>query len=116
MSLRKSSLVLVLALCLGGLPSAWAGSKVDPSLTVQEVWAKECKSCHGEDGRADTKMGKKHKVDDLTNKDWQAKHSDEKIKKAIVDGKADTKMKAYGDKLTPEQVQGLVKHIRTLAK
>ncbi len=83
---------------------------------VGDVWKAKCKSCHGEAGAAETPNGKKYKVDDMTSADWQAKHSDEKIKKAIMDGKPDTKMKAFKDKLSEAEIDGLVKLIRTFKK
>ncbi|MGA9525060.1 MAG: c-type cytochrome [Myxococcaceae bacterium] len=83
---------------------------------VTEVWTAKCKSCHGESGKADTAQGKKHKIEDMSTADWQAGHTDGEIKKAITDGVADTKMKAYGDKLSAAEIDGLVKHVRALKK
>jgi cytochrome c553 len=97
---------LVLALSLAA--NAYAEEAAD-------VWKAKCKSCHGEDGKAKTKMGEKEKIPDLTLADWQKNHSDEKIRAAITDGSKDNaKMKPFKDKLTPEQIDALVKHIRAL--
>ncbi len=80
-----------------------------------DVWKAKCKSCHGEDGKAKTKMGEKEKIPDISLADWQKRHSDEKIRKVIAEGSADNaKMKAFKDKLTPEQIDALVKHVRGL--
>jgi mono/diheme cytochrome c family protein len=82
---------------------------------AKDVWNAKCKSCHGEDGKAQTKMGQKEKIPDITLADWQKSHSDEKIRAVIAEGSKDnTKMKAFKDKLTPEQIDALVKYIRTL--
>ena len=79
------------------------------------IWSAKCKSCHGADGKAQTKMGKKEDIDDLTDAGWQKRHSDEKIRNVIANGsKKNAKMKPYKDKLTPEQIELLVQHIRTL--
>lgn len=79
-----------------------------------DIWKAKCKSCHGATGKADTKEGRKHKIDDLTEADWQQRHSDEKIRKVIAEGKPDTKMKAYKDKLSAQEIDALVAYIRTL--
>jgi cytochrome c6 len=83
---------------------------------VADLWKAKCKSCHGEAGAAETPNGKKYKVDNLTDAGWQSRHSDEKIKKVIMEGKKDTKMKAYKDKLSEAEIDALVKHIRTFKK
>ena len=81
--------------------------------TVPEIWKSKCKSCHGEDGKADTKTGKKEKVQDMTVATWQSEWSDEKMKKIILEGSKDNKkMKPFKDKLSAEEVDGLIKHIR----
>jgi mono/diheme cytochrome c family protein len=102
----KTRFALVLTLALAA--NAYAEE-------VKDVWNAKCKSCHGEDGKAKTKMGEKEKIPDMTNADWQKNHSDEKIRDYIVNGSKDNpKMKPFKDKLTPEQIDSLVKYIRTL--
>lgn len=81
-----------------------------------EIWSKKCASCHGKTGAGDTKMGQKHKVEDMTDAGWQTSHSDDKIRKAIVEGVKGTKMKAFGDKYSAEEIDALVKLIRTFKK
>ena len=87
---------------------------------VSAIWKKKCANCHGMDGKADTKMGHSQKIADMTTDKWQKEWTDSKMKDAIVngikkDGK-DTKMKAFGDKLKPEEIAGLMKFVRGLAK
>jgi mono/diheme cytochrome c family protein len=80
-----------------------------------DLWKAKCKGCHGEDGKAKTKMGQKEKIDDFTNADWQKRHSDADIKRVIRDGsEKNQKMKAFGEKLTDQEIDALVKYIRTL--
>lgn len=101
-------------LCLAAaLAFSFAAAPALADDAVKEVWTAKCKSCHGATGKADTKQGKKHKVDDLTDAKWQERHSDEKIKKAIAEGVPDTKMKSYKDKLSDAEMDGLVKLIRS---
>ena len=74
-----------------------------------------CAKCHGEDGKGDTKMGKKLGIKDYTDAKVQAELKDDEMAKAITGGIKDKagkeKMKAYSD-LTPAEVQDLVAHIR----
>ncbi len=89
---------------------------------TERTWKAKCSSCHGPDGKGDTEKGKKMKVADYTSKDWQGKVTDDELKKAISEGvkkEADgvkKEMDPFKDELKPEQIDALVKHIRSLAK
>lgn len=88
--------------------SAWA----DDATVV--LWNKHCKSCHGEDGKAQTKTGKAEKIEDMSTAEWQAEWTDEKAKKIILEGSKDNKkMKGFKAKLKDEEVDALIKHMRT---
>src|ERR1700694_822845 len=79
---------ILLAVTLGG--SAYAAD-----WPAEDLWYK-CKGCHGMDGKANTKIGVKEKIPDLTSPTWQAQMSDEQIKKLINNGsEKNSKMKAY---------------------
>jgi cytochrome c6 len=73
----------------------------------------KCATCHGAEGKGDTAMGKAMKVKDLAADDVQ-KQSDADLTGVIVKGKKP--MPGYEGKLTPEQIAGIVKYIRTLKK
>jgi mono/diheme cytochrome c family protein len=97
-----------LVMALGLASSAYAED-------IADVWKAKCKSCHGEDGKAQTKMGQKESIDDFSSPAWQKHESDEELREVITEGSSrNKKMKAYKDKLTPEQIDGLVRYIRTL--
>lgn len=84
-----------------------------------ETWDKECAKCHGKDGSGQTAMGKKLKLKDYTDASVQAGFTDEEAIKAIKEGiKEDgkTRMKAYGDKLSDDEIKALVAHVRSLKK
>ena len=81
---------------------------------AQEIFEQKCKFCHGEDGRGKTKKGKQYKVPDFTSKKFQKNESDEEIKDAITNGVPKSKMKAFKDKLTPDQIDALAKYVRAL--
>ena len=62
------------------------------------------------------------KVRDMTSAEFQKDLTDEKIKQTITDGLSREKngvkqeMTLQKDKLTPEQIDALVKYVRGLAK
>jgi mono/diheme cytochrome c family protein len=82
-----------------------------------DIWKAKCKGCHGEDGAAKTRAGQKENIADFTSAEWQKGHSDEKIRVAIAEGsKTNSKMKAFKDRLTPAEIDSLVKYIRGFGK
>lgn len=100
-------LVLVLALTAA---LAFAAPAADD-------WENNCASCHGPDGKAQTKQGKKLKIRDYTDAKVQAEMKDEDMLKAILDGvKVDGKerMKGYRDELSEEEAKALVEYIRKM--
>lgn len=86
---------------------------------VSESWEKDCRKCHGPDGKGETKMGQKYGVKDYTSAEVQAKFTDADMVKAIKEGVKDAdgkdRMKAYPD-FTDEQVKALVAYIRAFKK
>ena len=75
----------------------------------------QCAKCHGKDGRART-FKSKHFVHarDLTNAQWQAEVTDERLFNSITKGKG--KMPAFGKKLPEDQIDALVRYVRQLKK
>ncbi len=86
---------------------------------AKSIFENKCASCHGQDGKGQTKLGQKLEIRDLTDPKVQESMKDEEMFKAIKEGiKKDdtTKMKAFGDKLTDEQIKALVAYVRSLKK
>jgi mono/diheme cytochrome c family protein len=74
------------------------------------LYAKNCKSCHGADGKGQTTMGKKSKAKDYTTAEGQ-KWTDAEGVKAILEGMG--KMKGYKEKgITEADAKELVAFIR----
>jgi mono/diheme cytochrome c family protein len=71
----------------------------------------KCAACHGADGKGETPMGKKLNIKDLGSDDVQKMH-DSELNNIISKGK--DKMPGYEGKLSKEQIEDLVKYIRTL--
>jgi mono/diheme cytochrome c family protein len=82
-------------------------------------WKKDCASCHGDDGRGDTKKGRKYLINDLTDPSFQAKFTDEEaassIKVGLKDAKGKVIMKAIRG-VTDDEVKALVAYVRSLKK
>jgi mono/diheme cytochrome c family protein len=104
----------LLAVALASLALA-ATARAD-EIDAAALWTKQCKSCHGLDGKGQTEQGKKLKLEDLSTAEWQGKpkHTDAFIKDVIANGIKDTKMKAYKEKLSEAEIDALVKHVRSL--
>jgi cytochrome c553 len=108
----KKLIVASLAFLVAGAVSVNAAD-------AKENWEKNCTKCHGADGKGKTKMGEKLAVKDYTDAKVQDKMKDDAMIKAIKEGVKDgdtTKMKAFGDALSDDEIKALVKHIRDFKK
>lgn len=79
-----------------------------------DVYKAKCAVCHAPDGSGNSVMGKKLGAKDLRSDEVQKK-SDAELNDVITNGMGKT-MPAYKDKLTADQIKGLVVYIRDLAK
>ena len=87
---------------------------------VKENWEKHCASCHGKDGKGETKAGRKADVKNLTDATYQASFTDEQMFKQIKEGMKDKngkeKMKAFGGTLSDDEIKALVAFVRGFKK
>ena len=88
--------------------------------TAKENFSTHCAECHGEDGKSQTRLGRRAGAKDLTDKAGQTKLTDEEIFRTIKFGRTDSKgrekMDAFGGELTDPEITQLVAFVRTLAK
>jgi len=80
-----------------------------------ENWDNLCASCHGADGKAQTKTGKKLKIRDYTDAKVQAELKDEEMHKAIAEGIKDggkEKMKSFKEEISGPEINDLVAYVR----
>jgi mono/diheme cytochrome c family protein len=107
--MRKPFLVIVsiavLVLCAGTVFADADG---------KALYGAKCAMCHSADGVAKP-MWAKSGVHNFNDAAWQKSKTDADLTKVITDGSADKKMPAYKDKLKPEEIAAIIKHIRTLA-
>jgi mono/diheme cytochrome c family protein len=112
--MNKSTLLLAAAAVL--TLSAPRAHSAEPA----ENWAKNCAACHGADGAGHTKAGRMAQVKDMTSADYQKTFTDDQAAKQIKDGLKDQtgkeRMKAFGDKFTDAEIQGLVATVRSFQK
>ena len=86
---------------------------------AKENWEKNCQKCHGPDGKGKTKMGKKLEIKDYSDAKIQDALKDEEMSKAIKEGVKEgdkTRMKAFGDTLSDDEIKALVKYVRGFKK
>ena len=86
---------------------------------AKALYAKDCAKCHGEDGKGETKMGKKLGAKDYTDPKVQAELKDEAAFKAIKDGFKDKDGKVVmkpAEGASDADIKGLVAYLRTFKK
>ena len=112
----KPSLLLAAAFALTGVASPAAEN---PPFEIKQYWEKSCASCHGAEGKADTKAGKKIGAIDFSDPKNQEKFTDEKMFTAIKEGVKDKGGKFTmkpAENVTDAQIKLLVAHVRTFKK
>jgi mono/diheme cytochrome c family protein len=109
--MKKALILTVLALF-----SLNFGAFADDSDPAKSNWDRHCKKCHGEDGAADTTLGKKLEIKDYTDAASLAELTDEDLFKMTKDGVDGTKMPGFAKKLSDEEIHALVVYMRAMAK
>jgi len=83
------------------------------------LWSEQCAKCHGDDGKGQTKMGRKLGIADLSDPKVQAGFTDEQAFKAVKEGvtakDGKVTMKPI-EGLTEEQIKSLIPFVRALKK
>ena len=108
----KKLMIVSVALLIAGAVSVRAAD-------AKENWEKNCTKCHGPDGKGKTKMGEKLGIKDYSDAKVQDAMKDADMAKAIKEGVKDgekTKMKAFGDTLSDDEIKALVKYVRDFKK
>lgn len=82
-------------------------------------WKEHCTKCHGDDGKGNTKMGRKLEIRDLSKADVQAKFTDADAMKAMKEGLKDKDGKVAmkpTEGLSEDDMKALVSYVRGLKK
>ena len=96
-----------------------AGAVSVRAADAKENWEKNCAKCHGPDGKGKTKMGEKLGIKDYSEAKVQDAIKEDEMAKAIKEGVKDgdkTKMKAFGETLSADEIKALVKYVRDFKK
>jgi mono/diheme cytochrome c family protein len=113
----KHGFLILFVMAIGGAFAIKARS-VDPlfpgAQRAPALYARNCASCHGRDGRAKTLRAKRNHARNLSDSEWQNRVSDERIFNSIMNGKG--KMPAFGKKLSEQEIDALVAYVRGLKK
>lgn len=108
----KKLLVIMVAIGMAATLSARAAD-------AKGNYEANCKKCHGEDGKGQTKMGQKAGCKDYTDAKVQADLKEDKafksIKEGLTEGDKDL-MKPFGEKLSDEEIKALVAHMKSFKK
>jgi mono/diheme cytochrome c family protein len=112
--MRALSLGLFVLVCLS--PLALAAPAADSNVRpASQLYRRHCVSCHGNDGRAKTSKGKFSHARDLSDAQWQADVSDERIFNSIMNGRnVRGNMPAFAKKLNDKEAESLVDFVRRL--
>lgn len=79
----------------------------------KKVYDANCASCHGDDGRGDTRAGKMMKTPDLLEADWKMGTETAEVVKMLEDGIG--KMPKYKGKLNEEELKAVSEYTLTLS-
>jgi cbb3-type cytochrome c oxidase subunit III len=74
------------------------------------IFKQKCAMCHGPDGKGFAAI----KTPDFTDPKIQASVTDKQIQETIENGKKGTPMPPFKDKLKDDEIQTMVKYIRSL--
>ncbi len=94
--------------------TAQSQNQAHKSGDASALFAKNCATCHGKDGRAKTLKAKFNHARDLTDAKWQADVSDERLFNSIHNGRGH--MPAWGKKFSEAEINALVAYVRKLKK
>jgi mono/diheme cytochrome c family protein len=102
--------LLAIAIFVGAVVSAGVGQSANNS--VASTYKTNCVSCHGPDGRGSA-VGKSLHTADFHSAQVQ-QQSDTQLAGVIAEGRGN--MPAFGTRLSKDQINALVKYIRTLGR
>lgn len=93
--------------------TAASGGNVEfaDAASPRSLYVQNCARCHGKNGRAETREGRRVEADDLTSSDAQ-EISDAKLKRVITNGRG--KMPGFGKRLTTAQINQIAGYVRSL--
>jgi mono/diheme cytochrome c family protein len=119
-----TGVVLAAAIAAAQTPSRAAAAKMKNPVPTSAasvasgklLYEKQCRMCHGADGKAETPAAKTMKASNLADANWTHGSTDGEIFFAIQEGPApESKMKGLKGKITDQDTWHLVNYVRSLA-
>jgi mono/diheme cytochrome c family protein len=105
---RTISIFLTLLVASGVALALRSGADEKPDGSA--LFRSKCSMCHGLDGKGFAAI----KTPDFTDPKVQAAFTDKEMVTIIKEGKKGTAMAPFADKLKEDEVQALIKYIRSL--
>jgi cytochrome c5 len=95
--------------------NAAPSATLDQAALDKDLYAKNCMICHKDSGKSGkvTIDGKTIDPPDITTAKMKGK-SDDKYNDYISEGFPDDGMPAFKDKLSPDQIKAIIRHVRVL--
>ncbi len=106
---HKVGLLIVMAATLLIVAAA---PRAEEKADGAEIYKSKCSMCHGMDGKGFPAL----KTPDFTDPKWQASVKDSDILNVVKNGKKDTAMPAFSDKLSEKEILAVVKQVRAFGK
>lgn len=98
-----------------GLPAAATEAAARQEADGKAVYLKSCKQCHGALGEpTKTALRQYDKIPSFTDPAFFTTRSDASMVETVTKGKG--QMKGFADKLSPAEIQAVVRYTHTLAK
>lgn len=96
-------------------PASSPAATIDQGEFAKGLYAKNCAICHKDSGKGGkvTVEGKSIDPDDLTTAKMKER-TDDKLAHDISEGAPDDGMPAFKEKLNPDQIKAVVRHLRVL--
>lgn len=112
MNTSRTFIALIIALAAATAAATYAAD-------AAANYGEHCAKCHGDDGKGQTKMGKKLSIRDLSDAKVQAKFTDEDAFKAMKSGLKDDKGKVTMkpmEGMSDSDMKALIPFVRALKK
>ncbi|HJQ33306.1 MAG TPA: cytochrome c [Pyrinomonadaceae bacterium] len=110
-----SGVLLFLAATAGGFAAAEPQRGRSSQLTRgREVYASNCRRCHGDDGAGHTRMAEMVEPPDMTDPAWQRGRSTSRMIASVSNGRG--QMPAFKKKLSRQDIAAAVAYVRTFRR
>jgi cbb3-type cytochrome c oxidase subunit III len=110
--MKLSNRISILAVMAAALLLGAVAHRAEEKTEGSEIYKGKCTMCHGVDGKGFSAL----KTPDFTDPKWQASVKDSEILNVIKNGKKDTAMPAFADKLSQKEILAVVREVRAFGK